>query len=70
MVSDLDNFFVTAVVYKGSTYLKSFTIPKSLIHDIVMKYKYPGSLYEVRIIDKEGIYRINTEVMNNFPYNG
>lgn len=68
MVNDLDKFFVTAVIYEGTTYLKSLTIPKSLIHDVIMKYKYPGSSLNVRIIDNTGVYRINTEISDKHRY--
>lgn len=68
MVNDLDKFFVTAVIYEGQEYIKSLTVPKSLIHDVIMKFKYPGSKFDVRIIDKNGIYRINTELADKHLY--
>lgn len=63
MDNDLNKYFVTVDIYKGDSKVKSVTIPKSLIHDMFQQYKFPGSQYDVRIIDHTGNYRINSKIM-------
>lgn len=63
MDNDLNKFFVTVDIYKGNEKVKSITIPKSLIHDTFEQYKFPGSPYDVRIIDHTGNFRINSKIM-------
>ncbi len=63
MDNDLNKFFVTVDIYKGTDKIKSVTIPKSLIHDMFEQYKFPGSMYDVRITDSTGNMRINSKIM-------
>lgn len=63
MDNDLNKYFVTVDIYKGDNKVKSVTIPKSLIHDMFQQYKFPGSQYDIKIIDHIGNYRINSKIM-------
>jgi hypothetical protein len=62
MDNDLNNFFVTIEVYEGDKKLYSYTLLKSLLHSI-RKCKYPGSPYDVRVIDNTENYRINSKII-------
>jgi len=64
MDNDLNKFFVTFLVYKGNTEITTFTVPRSLIHDMFQKWKFPGSQYDVRIIDHTGNFRVNSTILN------
>lgn len=52
MDNNLDNFFLTANIYKGTELVKSITVPRSLIHHTLQKYAFPGSLHSVEVLDK------------------
>jgi hypothetical protein len=52
MDNNLNNFFLTANIYKGENLVKSLTVPKSLIHHTVQKYAFPGSLHTVEVLDE------------------
>jgi len=60
MDNNLDNFFLTANIYKGSDLVKSLTVPKSLIHHTVQKYAFPGSLHSVEVLDKNNSVVFNS----------
>jgi hypothetical protein len=65
MDNDLNKYFVTVQVYKNDQQVHSITMPKSLIHEIFQKWKFPGSEYDVRIIDHTGNFRINSVILNS-----
>lgn len=60
MDDNLNNFFVTFLIYKDGSEDHSMTVPKSLIHDMFQKWVYPGSEFSIKIIDNEGKLRIQT----------
>jgi hypothetical protein len=64
MDNDLNNFFVTFLIYKGNTEVHSMVVPKSLIHDTFQTWKFYGSEFEVKVIDHTGNFRINSEILN------
>jgi ribosome-associated toxin RatA of RatAB toxin-antitoxin module len=64
MDNDLNKYFVTVQVYKEDQQVNSITMPKSLIHEIVQKWKFPGSEYDVRVVDYTGNYRFNSTILN------
>jgi hypothetical protein len=64
MDNDLNKFFVTFLIYKGHTEVNTVTVPRSLIHEMFQKWKFPGSQFEVRVVDHTGNYRINSEILN------
>lgn len=64
MDNDLNKYFVTFLIYKGHDEVTTFTVPKSLIHDMFQKWKFPGSQFEVRVFDHTDNYRINSEILN------
>lgn len=60
MDNDLNRYFVTLDVYKGTEKVYSTTIPRSLLHTI-SACKYPGSEFNIRVIDHTGNFRIKTD---------
>jgi hypothetical protein len=60
MDNDLNKYFVTLNVYKGPEHVYTLTIPRSLLHSI-RKCKYPGSEFNISVIDHTGNFRITTE---------
>lgn len=64
MDNNLNRFFVTMEIYEGDTCINSITVPSSLIHDMFQKWKFPGSWFDVRVIDHTGNLRINSTILN------
>jgi hypothetical protein len=62
MASDLNNFFVTFLIYKNKTQVHTMIVPKSLIHDMFQKWVYPGSEFCIQIIDHTDKLRIDTNM--------
>jgi hypothetical protein len=63
MDNDLNSFFLTIDIYEGDTKVKTVTVPKSLIHDIFQQYKFPGSRYDIKVLDHTGNFRIDSKIM-------
>jgi hypothetical protein len=63
MDNDLNSFFLTIDIYQGDTKVKTVTVPKSLIHDIFQQYKFPGSRYDIKVLDHTGNFRIDSKIM-------
>jgi hypothetical protein len=63
-MDDLNNYFVTMQIYKGDVQVHSITVPKSMISDMFYKWKFPGSQYDVHVIDHTGNFRINSTILN------
>lgn len=63
MDNDLNKFFVTINIFEGENQVHSVSVPKSNIHDVFLKYKYPGSIYDLKVIDHTGNYRINSKIV-------
>lgn len=66
MANDLDNFFVKFEIFEDDVKIDEMICPRSLIHLMFAKWKYPGSPYEVKIIDHIGNFRINSKIVNQF----
>jgi hypothetical protein len=64
MDTNLNNFFFNIKVFQGDTQINEFEVPTSMIQAIVMKYKFPGSPYDVRVTDSEGTFRFNSTSFN------
>jgi hypothetical protein len=64
MDTNLTNFFFNIKVFQGDTQINEFEVPTSMIQAIVMKYKFPGSPYDVRVTDSEGTFRFNSTSFN------
>ena len=63
MDNDLNSFFLTIDIYEGDTTIKTVTVPKSLIHVIFQQYKFPGSRYDIKVLDHTGNFRIDSRIM-------
>lgn len=64
MDNDLNKYFVTINIYKGEQQVHSIVSPRSLIHDAFQQWKYPGSPFDVRVIDHTGNFRINSAILD------
>lgn len=64
MDTNLNNFFFTVRVFQGDTQVNEIEVPTSLIQSVVMKYKFPGSPYDVRVTDSNGVFRFNSASFN------
>ena len=65
MENILDQYYVTFKIFKGNEQVHVMTCPKSLIHEMVMKWKYPGSEYEFHIVDNTGNFRMDSKLLND-----
>jgi hypothetical protein len=74
MENNLDQYFVTFKIFKGDVQIHEMTCPKSLIHHMSMKWKFPeipqagipGSEYDFHIIDHTDNFRMNSKILNDF----
>jgi len=66
MENSLDQYFVTYKIFKNGEQVHEMTCPKSLIHNMSMKWLYPGSEYEFRIVDHTGNFRMTSKLLDNF----
>jgi hypothetical protein len=73
MENILDQYFVTFKIFKGDEQVHEMICPKSLIHAMSMKWKYPGlpgyypsSEYDFQIIDHTDNFRLNSKIFNGF----
>ena len=64
MDNKLDQYFVTIDVYQDEQKIHSVITPRSLIHDMFLMWAYPGSSYNVRVIDHTGNFRINSTILD------
>jgi hypothetical protein len=64
MENDLNRFYVTMHIYKGDQEVHSVITPRSLIHEMFQKWKFPGSEFNVRVIDHTGNFRINSTILD------
>ena len=64
MDTNLNNFFFNIKVFQGDVQVNEFEVPTSMIQATVMKYKFPGSPYDVRVTDSEGTFRFNSTSFN------
>lgn len=64
MDNDLNEYFVTFEIYKDGAQVNSLVVPKSLIHDEFLNWKFPGSTVEVRIKDHTGNFRISSKILD------
>jgi len=64
MDNDLNKCFVTFLIYKGDTQVHSTVVPSSLIHDEFQTWKYPGSQFNVRVIDHTDNFRIDSTILD------
>lgn len=62
MDNNLNNFFVTFLIYKDGSEVHSMTVPKSLIHDMFQKWVYPGSEFSVKVVDYTDKLRIDSSM--------
>lgn len=63
MDNDLNNFFLSVDVFKGNDKVKTFTVPKSLVHDIFQAYAYPGSPFHVTVHDKLENFVLSSKIL-------
>jgi hypothetical protein len=66
MENSLDQYFVTFKIFKDGTQVHEMVCPKSLIHEMTMKWKYPGSVYDFHIVDHTGNFRMDSKLLNDF----
>ncbi len=59
MDNNLNNFFVTFLIYKDNIEVHSMIVPKSLIHDMFQKWMFTD--FKIKIVDHTGKLRVNTE---------
>lgn len=64
MDNDLNRYFVTFQIYKDGAQVNSLVVPKSLIHEEFQNWKFPGSTFEVRVIDHTGNFRISSKILD------
>jgi len=64
MASDLNEYFVTFNIYRGSEQVHTIEAPRSMIQHIFMQYKYPYSPYEVRVVDNTGNFRLSSKIFD------
>jgi hypothetical protein len=72
MENSLDQYFVTFKIFKDGKQVHEMTCPKSLIHEMTMKWKYPGlpgyypgSEYDFHIVDHTGNFRMDSKILND-----
>lgn len=65
MENILDQYYVTFKIFKGDTQIHEMICPKSLIHNMTMKWKYPGSEYDFYIIDHTDNFRLDSKILND-----
>lgn len=63
-MDDLNKYFVTMEIYKGNVQVNSLTVPRSLLSDVFYKWKFPGSQFDVHVIDHTGKLRINSIILD------
>jgi hypothetical protein len=64
MAADLDRYFVKFVVLENDQVIEELICPKSLIHTMFLKWKFPGSRYNVKVIDHTNNFRIDSKIMD------
>lgn len=64
MDNDLNKYFVTMQIYEGDVQIHSIEVPRSLIHEMFQKWKFPGSRFNVHVIDHTGNFRINSTILD------
>jgi len=65
MDNNLNSCFVTFEIYKSGTQVNSLVVPISLIHNEFQNWKFPGSEFEIRVIDHTGNFRINSAILSS-----